>query len=311
MKRTAASRGTIACKLCRQSKVRCDGDVQYPAPCSRCQKKSIICTIDHDMVRTLQQKKPTNANSVNDSSSSHSSVSLPAANPLSSQSPALPNVSHVPVLEEPYTASQPAFLSLGQFSIPWTDAENLFQQFIVYQYQHCPIIPKDSQLADLFRASPILIWTILLITSLRNKAYSHHHERLFGPYQAMLGEMLIASTPRLDSVQALVLLMYWPTQDFRLPSDPTWRLCGWATHAALQLRLNRHSHAKASQDAIDIPYGLATWMACYYFPGIMTYIRSCPLPVSPKIFGQESDVISSQILCLPRAISSTGWQTAG
>lgn len=81
----------------------------------------------------------------------------------------------------------------------------------------------------------------------------------------LLAETMISPQPRVEDVQALTLLLFWP--DEALGPNISWRICGWTTHAALELRLHRcfslaHcDHARLRKEQVSI--ALATWMACY------------------------------------------------
>jgi transcriptional regulatory protein LEU3 len=47
----------MACVECRQQKSKCDAQELYPAPCSRCSKKKITCSLQSDYKRTYKRAK--------------------------------------------------------------------------------------------------------------------------------------------------------------------------------------------------------------------------------------------------------------
>lgn len=59
MKRNAAQMRAkkMACVECRQQKSKCDAQDLYPAPCSRCSKKKVSCSLQADYKRTYKRAK--------------------------------------------------------------------------------------------------------------------------------------------------------------------------------------------------------------------------------------------------------------
>jgi hypothetical protein len=62
----------------------------------------------------------------------------------------------------------------------------------------------------------------------------------------------------IESIQAIVLICYWPLSTDRQLEDPSWNYCGLATHAALRLRLDRPGN---NRDNTSLQRR-KTWLAC-------------------------------------------------
>lgn len=107
----------------------------------------------------------------------------------------------------------------------------------------------------------------MLISSGGHPHFHQFHHDLIAPHRDLMAAALLTPNPVLETVQAIILLLFWPLDVEKQIFDPSWTLCGWATHAALKLRL----HKFAGEDISKYPpwessqkiLGLSTWVACY------------------------------------------------
>ncbi|KAE8442768.1 hypothetical protein EG329_002856 [Mollisiaceae sp. DMI_Dod_QoI] len=134
----------------------------------------------------------------------------------------------------------------------------LFSHFEAHYYRHCPILDISTSVALLLPSSPILFWTIIMVSSRWHPTLHHHYRIFLQPYRTLLGQTLVDQIFSLESIQALALLCFWPLSVPRQVEDPSWNYCGLMTNAALKLGLNK---AQASSQDPIIRTRRKTWIA--------------------------------------------------
>lgn len=103
-----------------------------------------------------------------------------------------------------------------------------------------------DSLASLASESPLLFWTIILVTSQRNDKSEGLHLQLCDPSENQASRIVLTSTQSVEVVQALLLLCLWPISRLKEQDNPSWNYLGLAQNAALQMNL----HSPIAKEAI-------------------------------------------------------------
>ena len=105
-----------------------------------------------------------------------------------------------------------------------------------------PIINTETPINDLYKSSPILFWTIIVVSSNQRPQQSELHTNLEEPYRTLLSTLLMKPVTSLKTLQAILLLSFWPFSVRHQYEEPSLNLCGLAINAALQMGLHRPSN---------------------------------------------------------------------
>lgn len=135
--------------------------------------------------------------------------------------------------------------------------------FHKHYYRHCPILDTEVSLHELYESSPILFWTIIIISSRWHPSLHELYAYFLDSYRALLARTLIEPQTSIEFVQAIVLLLFWPLAVNRQAEDPSWNLCGMVTNVAMKLaihRLRANDRQGLSEKAAWIRR--KTWLAC-------------------------------------------------
>jgi hypothetical protein len=113
---------------------------------------------------------------------------------------------------------------------------------------------------NLHQSSPLLFWTIILITS-------HHPDNLVEPYRTLLARHLLQTVRSIQTIHALLLFCLWPIPVRKQLLDSSWNYCGFALSAAIRMGLHQ-SDATWEYDfsqfsAQDMEIRRRTWLGCY------------------------------------------------
>jgi hypothetical protein len=115
---------------------------------------------------------------------------------------------------------------------------------------------------------PLLLWTISAIGSKYSPQFSHIYVPLSFSVPRLVADLNIAASGALETVQALLILCWWPFPFRAVVNDPAWTYCGIATHRALQFGVHRARHHSdffydrhLDEDAIIVHQ--KTWLGCY------------------------------------------------
>jgi hypothetical protein len=135
--------------------------------------------------------------------------------------------------------------------------------FKVHYYHHCPILDTSISVAELYQYSPILFWTIIMISSRWHRSMSRLHKLLLESYRSILsGTFIEPFHHSLESIQAIILICIWPLAVPRQVDDPTWNYCGLVTNAAVRMGINR---LDLRREGSHLDKGISiknkTWMA--------------------------------------------------
>lgn len=125
---------------------------------------------------------------------------------------------------------------------------------------HMPILDTRMKINALHQNSPLLFWTIILITS-------HHPDNLVEPYRTLLARHLLQTVRSIQTIHALLLFCLWPIPVRKQLLDSSWNYCGFALSAAIRMGLHQ-SDATWEYDfsqfsAQDMEIRRRTWLGCY------------------------------------------------
>ena len=113
-----------------------------------------------------------------------------------------------------------------------------------HYYRHVPIFEASPSIDVLYRNSPLLFWTIILVACRYHPSYGLDSTMLNTPYKELLGSNLVQTISTVQSIQALIIICMWPIPTLRYSDDPSWNLCGIAMNAAMQLGLHKPEHVQ-------------------------------------------------------------------
>ncbi|KAI1379539.1 hypothetical protein F4677DRAFT_409609 [Hypoxylon crocopeplum] len=261
-----------SCSACRQAKTACDARKNAPSPCSRCSEKELSCRFDRNFKRVSQRQISRDiANGVHIvRRPPNGAVAVAAANDHAGPVQANSNVEQV-ILES--MGSEGSSFQLGDFSVSSAVVGELFEHFKQHYSVHAPFLRPIISLDRLASSSPLLFWTINLISC-------QHHNRHNGLYTQLLlahRELLLSLSTRpirsLQEIHALLLLSLWSLPS-RIPVlDPTWTYVSIAVDTCVKMNFHKplledhvaHGWATwlhASEDATVQDQHL-TWLACF------------------------------------------------
>ncbi|OKL63312.1 hypothetical protein UA08_01809 [Talaromyces atroroseus] len=256
-----------SCVECRQQKVRCDRAERQPRPCTRCTQRQLPCRYEPYFSRTRRRRR-------------HGSSAHRYTRPTSSVPS---NVSEDGPL---YIGTE---IAIEDVVLRAPEVTDLFTYFITKMHIHFPLLGTPSPTADaILRASPLLFWTIMAITSsFQNRPL---YRTLQGCVRRLVTRTLYPFSVCPETCQALCLLCLWPFEAVEPNDDPVYAYAGMATHFALQMGLHRSQHSNEFKNinSVTEPYRsspstrLLTWYACVFVEhqlaskiGVPSGIRDC------------------------------------
>ncbi|KAI1759242.1 hypothetical protein GGR53DRAFT_165567 [Hypoxylon sp. FL1150] len=269
------------CTECKQSKLRCDSKDRFPNPCSRCQARTLSCTVDPSFRRTPARKRleamSRELRELRDQRIANvraGSTTSPDPDTTRSQdSTASAPRPSVAVLVDDFELMGLESFELRGIIVSKRAVIESFKLFTSIYHPHLPILGPAS-LKTIYHSHLFLFWTIVIIVALRSPVPSDENlfTRLHEPYTQMIrAEALQAPIP-LSKIQALLFLSMWPLPVMHQRDDPSWLYCGIAINAALYMGLHR-SNAKAgaipSLYTVGVASGslherLNTWLGCFF-----------------------------------------------
>lgn len=121
--------------------------------------------------------------------------------------------------------------------------------------------------ADLLhRESPLLFWTIIIISIREHPLHSAQFSELQKPFKTLLSGYLVNSIRSIYTIQSLLCLCVWPLPVANQWDDPSWNYCGLAVSAALQMGLYRtraNGSGVGEVNSKDDLQRLKTWLGCF------------------------------------------------
>ncbi|KAL4894254.1 hypothetical protein BDV59DRAFT_176132 [Aspergillus ambiguus] len=271
-------RKRIACRQCRQAKIRCELSTEGSIPCSRCRRLGHDCRLDttfqrvnrrerlEELEKELQQLQSSISNLP---PASRPLQNVPAPNDLSyerssfvenrpsqvTEDSFLPELPSVPLLERsipspPARAGlQPTLLdaqnplasprALDFLQFSGRQIENHFHIFFEKYHPHAPILDSAIPPDEYFSRSPLLFWVIILISSRRHPDEPGLFVSLTAPVKKLLWDTIANPPHTWYLIQSILLLCLWPLPTSSLSTDNTSVLVATSQTIAIRLGLHR------------------------------------------------------------------------
>lgn len=108
--------------------------------------------------------------------------------------------------------------------------------------------------------------------SYHNTNHSHLHDMIAQSYKHLVSTSVLAPIRDFKTLQALIILCYWPNSGPRQSDDPSWQYCGIALNTAMQMGLDQPGPGRAmpgfggrsNAHLVNVYYRQMTWLACFY-----------------------------------------------
>ncbi|PWY90354.1 hypothetical protein BO94DRAFT_555533 [Aspergillus sclerotioniger CBS 115572] len=251
----------IACRQCRQAKLRCEVSTGGAIPCSRCRRLGYDCKLDTAFQRVNRRERLEELEK--EVQHLRSSVStIPATQqPL----PSLPTPS------ESYSAAT---------SIVDPESSGAPLRFSFFQRYH-PYVPllDPAITADQYYArSALLFWVIILVASRRYTDEPGLFVTLTAPVKRLLWDTIANPPHTWHVVQSILLVCLWPFPTSSLSSDITSILVSTAQTIAVRMGLHRpeaiqdFSRTKRRLNVDEMAEVARTWATCYITAQIIATI---------------------------------------
>jgi hypothetical protein len=154
-----------------------------------------------------------------------------------------------------------------RYEILWTYffIETDRSSYARFHHQHLPIVDTSVSLESIHMSSPLLFWTIAVVTCRHDPRYQDLYQTLTAPYEELLSTILVRSINSLKNIQAILLLCIWPFPVRHQHDEPSLNYCSMAVSAAMQMGLHRPGYSteyKISDMTESDLDKTITWMAC-------------------------------------------------
>lgn len=198
----------VACRECRQQKVKCSGKSGSGEACERCAKRDLECIIDNNYKRTVKRKavelleaevaelkqrlSRLNGNSGRDADSNgtEKALSSPTATDEPHHRPRRPKTAHLmsasftppgvvaiaPYPQEPHvdswacTPKTTEYNSQEPLTLDSMSIELLFREYVLHYHRVLPVVEVSRGPEFVYKASTALFWTVMAIGSRRRSA---------------------------------------------------------------------------------------------------------------------------------------------
>lgn len=183
-----------------------------------------------------------------------------------------------------------------------------------YQSYHTrfPILYGRETLPKWYNQCPLLLGVMLSIAAGNRPEFAPLRETLTPNVQRLAVDTIAAVQNPCQTVQALLLLSWWPLSLDASVLNPSWAYCGLANHTALQFGLHRSQHLG------DFRYGYSpgeesrqsmrrTWLACfivnqrYVGPAVPSHLvrrAHFDIPVSARTWASRARLPLITLYCL-------------
>ena len=157
---------------------------------------------------------------------------------------------------------------LENVSLSQERTRRLFKEYFAHYHVHLPLLQPELSSDYYHDLSPLLFWTIILVSSRRLEGERRLFQTLSEPLSRLLWTTIMAVPQNYHIVKALCLLCTWPMPTSRTSTDPTFIYAGLASQIAIQLGLHRPSHAqdfsryRLNLQQKDVEDRARTWAVC-------------------------------------------------
>lgn len=290
--------GPIACKECRQQKVRCLGRELNHGTCERCAKRSIECVIDNNYKRLPKRKAIEGLEAEIEDlkrqlselrnrqpeppAKKQKSVELPPArfSAGSTRPTTVPSL-HVATFYSPPRSALDS--TLEEITLTPEVIEVLFSEYVAKYHHVLPVVEVQHGPEFIHNASPALFWTIMAIASRRKSDELPPNigfDKLSSVQKRLLSEIAVSpvlghglsaefNLPSVYAVQAFLLCTLWPPPTASINADMSWNASGIACLTAVRAGLHCPGHASDFERIFksnkthraNIREQLVTWVA--------------------------------------------------
>ncbi|KKK20508.1 hypothetical protein ARAM_001107 [Aspergillus rambellii] len=166
-------------------------------------------------------------------------------------------------------ASSTASRSLDGLHFPGSRIDMLFQIFFQYYHPYIPLLDPGVSPDSYYAASPLLFWTVTLVSSRRYADEPGLFVNLTAPVKKMLWDTISNPPQTWHAVQSILLVCLWPFPTSSLSSDITSILLSAAQTIAVRLGLHRpeaiqeFSRTKKRLSPTEIAEAARIWATCY------------------------------------------------
>ncbi|CAI6097459.1 unnamed protein product [Clonostachys chloroleuca] len=283
------------CVNCRQMKVRCDAKELFPAACSRCGKKGLRCFIDPSFQRTAKRKRAEELEKelrkikATSFASTSNTSAAPEDNLLGSPAEQ-PRDSLVPSSAYPeYSSAVPssAFATerIGEIEVSPAAIAEIITAFFSFCHEDFPILPDLLYFVRGYNRCKFLFWVVIAIGSKSTENHEQLYTQLRPHIRLLVSDLDGAVEHALGTVQALLLLCWWPFPFQATRSDPSWSYSGLAVHTALRAGIHRPHHFSdfMYNDRLDdagIQAFRKAWIGCFIVNQLLASELGVPSTVS-------------------------------
>ncbi|KAJ9606614.1 hypothetical protein H2200_008622 [Cladophialophora chaetospira] len=294
-----SKRKRIACKECRQGKLKCESTNLQK--CSRCNSLDLSCVYDNDYQRYNKRVKlreltdeverlraekagasnqPSPSPRQQDTSPSQQSAAASDRPQFSHVAPAMhheptsPALLTTQVLQEDCANTQercPALYPrrLSNTCLSAAQVTRLFQTFSRDYRPHVPILEAQIPPDDCFVQSPLLFWTIIAIASRKDDEEPTILASLAPAIKSLLWQTIGNPPHSRADVKAMILICLWPFPTSSMSTDPSYILAATSQSSAMHIGLHRPHFAqdfarvKTSLRPAELKEAAMLWSACF------------------------------------------------
>ncbi|KAJ5602119.1 Transcriptional regulatory protein LEU3 [Penicillium lagena] len=272
-------------------KLGCNAAQSFPAPCSRCVRKNLTCSVDpsykrvpkrgrleavekelKDIKRRFLSQQQTTSTSTNESPSHAESN-----DPVPSRSPSPIEDIPAPLLTDKV---------LGEIILNPESISSILECYYQIYHPYFPIIPKQEKLLKSYEQDPILFWVVISIGSRNTSQYEYMQDALQGEIKSLVSNAHTPAKQSLQLIQALLLLCYWPFPFGATANDPSWSYSALSISCAYTKGVHRAEHLSdfeydATPTSEMIVERKRTWIACFIVNQRLSSLNGFPPLVTP------------------------------
>ncbi|OKL55823.1 hypothetical protein UA08_08812 [Talaromyces atroroseus] len=192
--------------------------------------------------------------------------------------------------------------SIGGVELPASLIQELLAEFYQFYHPSCPLLPSPSTFITYSNGCPFLFWTVMFITLRGRPDYHQLFLSLVDEISDMAYDCIRPKTASFHSMQALLLLCYWPPPFNMLSDDPSSAFVNMATHIGLRLGLHRPGYAKEFDAKTYIDRNMQilrriTWVICF-IANVSVYGQT-GLPPTVRVDHGLLDILATKPTWLP------------
>ncbi|RMJ13128.1 hypothetical protein BHE90_004941 [Fusarium euwallaceae] len=215
------------------------------------------------------------------------------------------NIYAVPDNGSYFAASEFEMQRIGHLELSPVAIADILNCYFTSYHHLFPILPDPSVFVlNYQRCSRLLFWVLIAIASKSMAKYNQLHLQLEPHVRTLATSIEQATDHPLGTVQALLLLCWWPFPFKALRDDPSWMYAGSVVHIALRSGLHRPYHFSdfVYGDRLDatgvLTFGKA-WIGCFIVNQIIASELGLPCTVP----------LDSTILSVVRGTSEVAFPT--